>query len=41
MAERVRARVVDILEHHNPLLIAAEVETRLEELVAKAEKRHV
>jgi trimethylamine--corrinoid protein Co-methyltransferase len=40
MAERVRARVIDILEHHNPMPIAPEVETRLVELVAKAEDRH-
>ena len=40
MAERIRARVVDILEHHNPMPIAPEVETRLVELVATAEDRH-
>jgi len=40
MAERIRARVIDILEHHNPMPIAPEVETRLVELVAKAEDRH-
>lgn len=41
MAERVRARVVDILEHHDPMPIAAEVETRLKELVAAAKDRHI
>jgi trimethylamine--corrinoid protein Co-methyltransferase len=40
MAERVRTKVVDILEHHAPMPIAAEVETRLKELVAEAEARH-
>lgn len=40
MAERIRARVVDILEHHDPMPIAAGVETRLKELVAEAEDRH-
>jgi trimethylamine--corrinoid protein Co-methyltransferase len=40
MAERIRARVVDILEHHDPMPIAAGVETRLKELVTEAEDRH-
>jgi len=40
MAERVRAQVVDILEHHKPMPIPAQVEARLEELVAQADARH-
>jgi trimethylamine--corrinoid protein Co-methyltransferase len=40
MAERVRAKVVDILEHHEPMPIPAEVEARLKEIVAQAEQRH-
>jgi trimethylamine:corrinoid methyltransferase-like protein len=40
MAERVRAKVVDILEHHEPLPIPAEVEGRLKEIVAQADARH-
>ncbi len=40
MAERVRARVKDILEHHQPLPISAEVEARLKGIVAEADERH-
>ena len=40
MAERVRAKVKDILEHHEPVPIPAEVEARLKEIVAQAEERH-
>jgi len=40
MADRVRARVKDILEHHQPLPIPADVEARLKELVAQADERH-
>jgi trimethylamine--corrinoid protein Co-methyltransferase len=40
MAERVRAKVVDILQRHEPLPIDAGVERRLEEIVAQAEQRH-
>jgi trimethylamine:corrinoid methyltransferase-like protein len=40
MAERVRAKVVDILEHHEPLPIPAEATARLEGIVAQAEARH-
>lgn len=40
MAERVRAKVKDILEHHQPLPICAEVEASLKELVAHADERH-
>jgi trimethylamine--corrinoid protein Co-methyltransferase len=40
MADRVRARVVDILEHHNPLPIAPEVEARLTQIVSQADERH-
>ena len=40
MAERVRAKVKDILEHHEPLPIPAEVEARLREIIAEADERH-
>ena len=40
MAERVRAKVKGILEHHQPLPIPADVEARLKELVAQADERH-
>jgi len=40
MAERVRSRVKDILDQHRPLPIPAEVEARLEEIVAEADERH-
>ena len=40
MAERIRARVVDILERHNPMPISAQVEGRLREIVAQAEERY-
>ena len=40
MAERVRAKVVDILEHHEPMPVPAEVEARLKEIVAQAEEHH-
>jgi len=40
MAERVRAKVVDILERHEPMVIPAEVEARLKEIVAQADERH-
>jgi trimethylamine--corrinoid protein Co-methyltransferase len=40
MADRVRAKVVHILEHHEPLPIPADVEDRLKEIVAQAEERH-
>jgi trimethylamine--corrinoid protein Co-methyltransferase len=40
MAERVRAKVRDILEHHQPLPILAEAEARLKEIVAEADERH-
>jgi trimethylamine--corrinoid protein Co-methyltransferase len=40
MGDRVRARVLDILEHHEPLPIAADVEARLKEIITQAEERH-
>jgi trimethylamine--corrinoid protein Co-methyltransferase len=40
MADRVRARVVDILEHHDPLPIASEVEARVMQIVRQADERH-
>ncbi len=40
MADRVRARVVEILERHEPMPIPADVEARLKAIVARAEERH-
>jgi trimethylamine--corrinoid protein Co-methyltransferase len=40
MGERVRAKVLDILGRHEPLPLPAEVEARLEQIVAEAEARH-
>jgi len=40
MAERVRAKVLHILEHHEPLPIPEEVEARLKEIVAQADERY-
>jgi trimethylamine--corrinoid protein Co-methyltransferase len=40
MADRVRARVLDILEHHEPLPTPADVEAKLQEMVRQAEERH-
>jgi trimethylamine:corrinoid methyltransferase-like protein len=40
MADRVRAKVLHILEHHKPLPIPAEVEDRLRQIVTQAEERH-
>jgi trimethylamine--corrinoid protein Co-methyltransferase len=40
LAERVRARVIDILEHHEPLPIPGEVEAKLKEIIAQADARH-
>ncbi|MGD2207361.1 MAG: trimethylamine methyltransferase family protein [Anaerolineae bacterium] len=40
MGDRVRVKVLDILEHHEPLPIPADAETRLKEIVAQAEARH-
>jgi trimethylamine--corrinoid protein Co-methyltransferase len=40
MAERVRAKVLDILERHEPLPIPAKVEARLKDIVAQADARH-
>jgi len=40
MAERVRAKVRSILEQHTPMPIPAQVEARLEAIVAEADKRH-
>ena len=40
MADRVRARVLDILEHHETLPIPDDVEARLQAIVARAEARH-
>jgi trimethylamine--corrinoid protein Co-methyltransferase len=40
MAERVRAKVRDIMEHHEPLPIPAPVEGSLQEMVTQAEERH-
>lgn len=40
MADRVRAKVKDILEHHQPLPISVEIEAKLREIVARADERH-
>ena len=40
MAERVRAKVLDIIDHHESMSIPPEVEARLEEIVAQADERH-
>jgi trimethylamine--corrinoid protein Co-methyltransferase len=40
MADRVRARVLDILQHHETLPIPDDVEARLQAIVARAEARH-
>lgn len=40
MADRIRTKVVEILEHHEPMPIAADVEARLDQIVAEATARH-
>jgi len=40
MGERVRAKVIDILEQHQPMPIPADVEANLKEIIAQAEQRH-
>ena len=40
MAQRVRSRVKEILERHEPMPIRTEVEARLRELVSQAEERY-
>jgi trimethylamine--corrinoid protein Co-methyltransferase len=40
MADRVRERVVDILERHEPMQIPSEVEARLKEILAETDGRH-
>jgi trimethylamine--corrinoid protein Co-methyltransferase len=40
MAERVRAKVLDILKHHEPMPVPPEVEARLKDIIAQAEARH-
>jgi trimethylamine--corrinoid protein Co-methyltransferase len=40
MGERVRAKVLNILEHHEPAPLPDGVEARLKEMVAEAERRH-
>jgi len=40
MADRVRAKVRDILEHHEPMPIPPDVESRLKEVIAQADERH-
>jgi trimethylamine--corrinoid protein Co-methyltransferase len=40
MAQRVRAKVLEILEGHEPLPIPAEIEARLKEIVAQADERY-
>jgi len=38
--EQMVKKVKDILEHHQPLPIPADVEARLKEIVAEADERH-
>ena len=40
MAQRVRAQVLNILEHHEPEPIAGDVQTRLTDIVSQADKRY-
>jgi trimethylamine--corrinoid protein Co-methyltransferase len=40
MADRVRTRVLDILEHHDPLPVASEAEARIMQIVTQADERH-
>jgi len=40
MGERVRAKVIDILEQHQPMPIPAAAEANLKEIIAQAEQRH-
>jgi trimethylamine--corrinoid protein Co-methyltransferase len=40
MADRIRAQVVDILEHHQPAPLPDGTEQALREIVARAEARH-
>jgi trimethylamine--corrinoid protein Co-methyltransferase len=40
MAGRIRARVVDILEHHQPEPLPGAVEQALRDIVAQADARH-
>jgi trimethylamine--corrinoid protein Co-methyltransferase len=40
MGQRVRAKVLDILERHEPMPLPDGVEARLEEMVLEAERRH-
>jgi trimethylamine--corrinoid protein Co-methyltransferase len=40
MGDQVRAKVLDILDHHEPAPIHPEVEARLKEIIAQADKRH-
>jgi trimethylamine--corrinoid protein Co-methyltransferase len=41
MADRVRAKVLDILEHHEPLPMPPQREAALREIIAEAEARHM
>jgi trimethylamine:corrinoid methyltransferase-like protein len=40
MAQRVRSKAKEILEHHEPAPLSNRVEARLQELVNQAEERH-
>jgi trimethylamine--corrinoid protein Co-methyltransferase len=40
MAQRVRAQVLNILEHHEPEPIPGDVEARLKDIVSHADQRH-
>jgi hypothetical protein len=40
MADRVRGKVLSILQHHEPMPISALAEANLREIVRQAEERH-
>ena len=40
MGQRVREKVIDIIENHEPEAIPPEIEARLREIVAQADQRH-
>ncbi len=40
MAQRVRTKVLHILEHHEPMPMAPDVEARLKEIIVQAEERY-
>jgi trimethylamine:corrinoid methyltransferase-like protein len=40
MADRVREKVIHILDHHEPAPIPADVQSRLHDIIAQADARH-